>query len=105
MADFHVKLRVSIDETISSLLGKSVLETLHEYFIKEYDLTPDKIPYRLDTFVGVLDNVFGVPGSRIIRRVIARDFYSKIGLRFMESENLSLHEYLDQAKRTITIPD
>jgi hypothetical protein len=105
MADFHEKLQATIDDTITHLLGESVNEILREHLTKEYDLTPDKIPYRLDTFVDVLDIVFGVAGSRTIGWAIARDFSTKIGLRFVESENFRLQDYLDQVKKTISIHD
>jgi hypothetical protein len=105
MADFHEKLQATIDDTITRLLGESVHEILQEHLIKEYDLTPDKIPYRLDTFVEILDNVFGVAGSRTIGWAIAWDFSAKIGLRFVESANFRLQDYLAQVKKTIAIHD
>ena len=97
MVDFNAKLLAAIDETMSNLLGKNVLETLHEHLAKEYDLAPDKVPYRLDTFVEVLDTVFGVPGSRTIEREIARKFYSKLGLRFDVTPNFRLQDYVEEA--------
>ena len=104
-SDFNVQLQATIDETIGGLLGESVLETLHEHLTKEYDLPPNKLPYRLDTFVEVLDNVFGASGSRTIVWAIARGFYSKMGLRFVENESFRLQDYLEQAKESVSTHD
>ena len=103
--DFHVELQIAIDETISNLLGERILESLYEHLTKEHDLPPDKLPYQLNTFIEVLDKVFGAAGSRTIGWAIARDFYSKIGLRFVHNESFRLQDYLEQAKKTISIHD
>jgi len=105
IVDFNVKLLATIDDTMSALLGASALNTLHEHLTKEYNLAPDKLPHRIDTFVEVLDSVFGVAGSKTIGMAIASNFYSEIGLRFVASENFRLQDYLEHAKKTFAIHD
>jgi len=90
---------------MSALLGKRFPKTLHEYLMREYDLPPDNLPCQLDKFVEILDTVFGVPASSTIGWAIARNFYSKIGLRFVENENFRLQDYLEQAKKIVLIYD
>ena len=105
MADFNMKLRAAIDETMTGLLGKGVTETLQEHLTKEYDLPPDKIPYRLDAFSEVLDTVFGPAGSRTIRCAITKDFYSKIGLPIVKKEDYRLQDYIELARKKVSQHD
>lgn len=99
--DFDGKLRAAIDETIDDVLGKGVLGALHEHLAKRYDVTLDEIPYRLNTVFESLEVVFGVRGASAMGLMIARRFYSKIGLRFVHDENYGLEDYLQQAKKIL----
>jgi hypothetical protein len=99
--DFDGKLRVAIDETIADVLGGRVLGALHEYLTKNYDVTLDEIPYRLNTVFESLEVVLGVRGASAMGWMIAKRFYAKIGLRFVRNENYGLEEYFQQAKSTL----
>ena len=100
--DFNGKLRAAIDETIIDLLGKSVLAALQDHLLKHYAVTPDEIPYRLDTMFESLERVFGVTGARTIGWTIARKLYLKIGLPFVEHENYRLEDYIEDAKKMLS---
>ena len=99
--DFDRKLRAAIDETIVDVLGGRVLGALHEHLTKNYDVTLDQIPYRLNTLFETLEVVLGVRGASAMGWMIAKRFYSKIGLRFVRNENYRLDDYFQQAKRTL----
>jgi hypothetical protein len=97
--EFNAKLLKSIDQTLTDLLGQAVLEALHQHLRELYDVIPDEVPYRLETLFEVLEYTFGVTSTKTIGRAIARDFYARIGLRFTETENYSLRDYVEQAKK------
>lgn len=96
--DFDGKLRAAIDETIVDVLGGGVLAPLHEHLSKHYDISLDEIPYRLSTVVESLEVIFGVRGATAMGFMIARRFYSKVGLRFVRNENYKLDDYAREAK-------
>jgi len=99
--DFDGNLREAIDETIVDMLGGGVLGPLHEHLNKHYDLTLDEIPYRLSNVVESLEVIFGVRGATAMGLMIARRFYSKIGLRFIRNENYKLEDYSQEAKKIL----
>jgi hypothetical protein len=101
--DFNGRLLKSINETLSDLLGQSVLEALHKHLKELHDVTPDEVPHRLDTLFEIFEYTFGVAATKTIGRAIARNFYARIGLQFVGIENYGLQDYVEQAKRTITI--
>jgi len=99
--EFDRKLLAAIDETIVDVLGGKVLGALHEYLLKNYDVALDEIPYRLNTVIESLEVVLGVRGASTMGWMIAKRFYSKIGLRFTHNDNWGLEDYFQQAKRTL----
>jgi len=101
-ADFTGQIVLAIDDTVRAVLGQSVLDALYEHLRTHYDIGPEELPYRLDTLYDVLENVFGVFGAKTIGHRVARNLYTRLGLRFEDMENYTLHDYIDQAKRTLS---
>ena len=99
--DFNATVLLAVNDTISSILGTAVLSALHTHLTENYRVLPEEIPYRLDTLFGVLENVLGVPSAKTIGWAIARDVYSRIGLRFTARENFTLKDYLEIAKKEL----
>ena len=96
--DFNVTLRTAIDETIRGLLGQTVHEALLRRLEREYSVTSDELPYRLDTMFEILWKTFGVTGSKTIGRAIARNFYGKLGIQFVAKDDYTIKDYVDEAK-------
>jgi len=97
--DLSEKLRAAIDEAIIDLLGRGVLEALHEHLRDEYSVSPEEIPHRLDTLSESLELVFGEV-AKTIEWAIARDFYVKTGLEFVENKEYGLRDYVELAKKS-----
>ena len=94
----------SIDETITALLSRVVLEALYTHLQTNHSISKDEIPYRLDTLFITLEKVFGVPSSTTITKAIARKFYLKLGLEFTGNPSRTLLEYVDEAKMKLQNP-
>lgn len=94
---FNGVLTRSVDETITQLLGESVVVALHKHLLQFYDITMDEIPYRLDTLLSVLEKTFGT-SARTISNAIARKFYSELGLEFRSKSGMTLIDYVEEAK-------
>ena len=99
--DFNATVLLSINDTISSLLGDSVLTALHTHLQENYGMVQEEIPYQIDTLFGILENVLGVPSAKTIGWAIARDFYSRVGIPFTAKENCTLKDYLEIAKKDL----
>ena len=97
--EFNSALQESIDESISELLGQKVLESLYSVLQKQYDVTRDELPYRLDTAYKLLGEVFGIQATRTISKSISRRLYQKLNLDFEDAVDLSLTQYVEIAKK------
>jgi hypothetical protein len=96
--EFNDEVKLAIDDAISAILGQQVLKALYAHLQEHYDITRDEIPYRLDTLFDALENTFGVKGALTLGRVIAKRFYARMGLQFVELGNYKLQDYLEDAK-------
>lgn len=99
-ADFNERLVESIDETITALLSKGVLDSLYLHLERCFAITKDELPYRLETFFSILEKTFG-SSEKTIGKAIAKRFYFKLRLEFDEKANHNLREYVEEAKRKL----
>lgn len=95
---FNDALVESIDETITELLSRAVVDALYAHLETFHSISRDELPYRLDALFSALENIFGVRGSQTITKAIAKKFYLKLGLEFTDNPSRTLVEYVDQAK-------
>ncbi len=98
--EFNDALLESIDETITALLSKDVLDSLYLHLEKYFAVSKDELPYRLETFLSILEKTFG-PSVKTIGKAIAKRFYFKLRLGFDEKANHNLLEYVEEAKRKL----
>jgi hypothetical protein len=97
MTDFDSILIESIDGTISSILGRRILESAYGFMAKDCGITKEHIPDRLDEFDDALVKMFGVGGTTI-GRAIARRLYAQLGLEFIPHYRKRLADYVEEAK-------
>jgi hypothetical protein len=95
---FNDTLVESIDETITDLLSRAVVDALYAHLQTFHSISRDELPDRLDTLLAALERIFGVRGSQTITKAIARKFYIKLGLEFSDNPNHTLLEYVEEAK-------
>ncbi|MGA3297310.1 MAG: hypothetical protein ABSD41_07650 [Candidatus Bathyarchaeia archaeon] len=95
--DFNDVLGESIDEIITDLLSRAVVDAIYAHLQTFYSVSRDEVPYRLDALLTTLEKIFGASSQTIIR-AIARKFYFKFGLQFTDHPNRTLIEYVDEAK-------
>jgi hypothetical protein len=99
--DFNGTLNKAIGETIRSVLGPDVLETLYHVLDEKYSVTGDELAYRLETLWEVLENGLGHVSSRTVGRSIAKLFYSRLGLQFVANDEWRLQDYVEEAKKKL----
>ena len=78
-----------------------MLPPLYDALEKQHAITRDELPYRLETFYSVLENVFGLRGSRTIENRIIRKFYHSLDLPFGTVDGYTLKDYVDAAREKI----
>ena len=101
--EFNDALIESIDETITDLLGRAVVDALYAHLQKFHSVSRDELPHRLDALSPPLERIFGVRGSQTITKAIAKEFFLKLGLEFTDKPGHTLPEYVDEAKMKLQI--
>jgi len=101
--DFNFVVLEAFDETITELLGASVLTALSAGLLKDYDVSREELPNQFDTVRIVLTDVLGVGNSRTILRRVMRRLYRKLGLPFSFTKDADYppNFYLQQAKQQL----
>jgi len=100
--DVNDVLAESIDETITAMLSRTVLDALYDYLQRIHSISRDEIPYRLAALSTTLEKLFGA-GANTMTRAIARKFYLKLGLEFTGNSSRTLLEYVDEAKMKLQV--
>jgi hypothetical protein len=88
----------SIDETITGLLSREVVESIYLNLKTVHSIPRDEVPYRLDILISTLERIFGLQGSKTICKAIARKSYAKLDLRFLDVPDRTLLDHVEEAK-------
>jgi hypothetical protein len=100
LGDFEDILGKSIDETLTSLFSREVVEALYTHLKQFHNLPKEQVPHKLETLCFTLDRTFGQPTSRTIGKAIAKRLYAKLELNFPKHNNpsLTILDYVEEAK-------
>jgi hypothetical protein len=92
----------AIDKTLEQLIGSKAVEAVYVHLKYKYGVDRNELPYRIDTLCLVLENAFGVKGSHVIQRKVAKNLYGRILLPFDDEQGLTLQDFLHLAKETVS---
>lgn len=98
--DFDGILIESIDETITSILGGTILQATYRFLANQCGITREHIPSRLDEFDAALLRMFGVGGSTL-SRAIAKTLWAKLGWEFIPIRSKRLVDYVNEANERL----
>ena len=101
LSEFNGEVIFAIKSSVFGLMGDQVLKAVFAHIKKHYDVTADEIPDRLDTLLATLEETFGVVGTKTIGKAIAKRFYFRMGLEFIDISTYSLQDYLEHAKKQL----
>jgi len=81
-----------------SVLGETGRQTVYSFVKMKYQVKREEIPKRLDVFCRASGGLFGA-GATVVNKMIAKRLYSRLGLSFIEHEDWTLVEYIEDAKK------
>lgn len=79
------------------VLGEGVKPTIYFHVEKSYQVKREDIPDRLEAFHKALAGLLG-QGAKIIEKKIAMEFYSRLGLDFVEHKNWTIIDYINDVQ-------
>jgi len=93
---FDSAVRISLDEGLGTF-GESVRQTIYYHVEKRYQVKPESVPERIETFHEALKGLLD-EGSKVVEKLIAQKLYGALGLNFTEREHWTIVEYFSDAK-------
>jgi hypothetical protein len=88
----------SVDETITALLSREVVEALYLHLQTVHSIPRDEVSYKIEALCSTLNKIFGTSGTETICKAIARRLFVKLELTFPNSSPRTLPEYVEEAK-------
>ena len=95
-AEFKQKLLEAVDYGLN-VLGDVVRQAIYERIQKDHDLVRAEIPEQLEPFHKALESILAA-SARTVEKLIAKNLYQKLGLRFTPRPEWTLVEYVNNAK-------
>jgi len=77
------------------MLGESVRGAIYYHIERTFQIRREEIPKRLEAFHEALQGMLG-EGAMVVERLIAKNLYAKLGLRFEQHE--ALIDYVNHAR-------
>jgi len=99
--NFNEEVQFVLYDTIRRLLGQEVVDSLYRLLRDRYDVTPEEIPYRLETVFHVLVDVLDEPGVQTIEMIASKRIFEMFGLNFVYLDDFRLQDYVKQAKEVL----
>ena len=99
--DFNKEVQHVLDGTILRILGYEILSELYKHLKDRYDVSPEEIPYRLETIFHVLNDELNEPGIQTIEMLAAKRLYNRFGLTFLYTDDLKLQDYVEQVREEL----
>ena len=96
--EFEKCLLDSIDEGLTEIIGEWFKGTFYKLIEQKFQVTRSSLPNRLDILTSALSAALGNGAGAVMGRAIAKRFYSRLGLRFVQNPNHSLQDYVTDAK-------
>lgn len=95
-----VTKRALLDAVDYGLLAPGVIvrATIYERIERGYQIRREEIPDKLDTFHKALQELLG-KSAEVVKRLIAKNLYSRLDLEFTEHENWTLADYVHYANK------
>lgn len=89
----------AVDEAL--LVPREIVRTaIYERIERSYQVKREEIPEKLETFHKALERLLG-SGAKVMEKLIAKNLYTRLGLKFIEHANWTLVDYVNHAKRSL----
>jgi hypothetical protein len=97
--DFKKVFIEAVDNGLLTL-GESPRSAIYFHLERNWQLKREEIPEKVESFLEGLENIFG-PGSRVVERIIVKNLYTRLGLKFEEKRNFEFQDYVKQALKQL----
>jgi len=80
--------------------GEIVGTAIYERSERSYQIRREEIPEKLETFQKALQELMGA-SAKVMEKLIAKNLYGSLGLKFTPHPELALVEYVSNAKKMV----
>ena len=97
--NFEKLLLEAIDESFLEL-GESGKQTIYFHLEKEYKISKQDIPHKIEEFTQALEAIFGL-GAKLLEIKIMKSLFTKMGYvqpQFQTQQSLEFTKYIESAR-------
>ncbi len=94
-SEFKRTLREAVDEGLL-VLGENARQVIYYHIERSRQVKPEQIPDRIEPFHEALRSMFGA-GADVVEKLIIKNLYSTLALKFEEYEDWTLVDYVNNA--------
>jgi hypothetical protein len=99
--EFSRLLLEAVDRALL-VLGETARQAIYDCIGSSYQITREEIPEKLEVLHGALTDLLG-KGGNMVERVAAENLYRTLRLNFEPNDDWVLVDYVNHAKRTLSI--
>jgi len=95
--DFDKLFIEAVDEGLD-VLGESGRQMIFFHLEKSCSIKRHEIPKKPEAFAAGLEKIFGA-GASVLEKLIVKNLYSKLGLKYEDKEERKFAEYVNDVKK------
>lgn len=95
--EFRKSLMIAIDNG-PLVLGENVGHAIYFHVERNHQLRHEEIPDNIESFHKALESLLGA-GAVVFEKLIAKELYSRLGLKFEEHEGWNLVDYVNDSMK------
>lgn len=95
--DVRVALVQAVDEALL-VPGEIVRTAIYERIERSYQVRREDIPEKVEAFHKALEELLG-SSAKVMEKIIAKSFYTRLGMNFTEHANCTLMDYVNHVKK------
>ncbi|HUK26846.1 MAG TPA: hypothetical protein VLV31_00365 [Candidatus Acidoferrales bacterium] len=91
--DFNREMATALGSVLTVLLGSAVIDTIHSHVKECHSIAIEEIPYRPNTVMSVMEDLFSITGTITIGNAVAKRLFQNYGLDFVDKFGYDLPDY------------
>ena len=96
-SDYNRILQKAVDTGLE-FAGRNCKIVIYSFLERKFQIRPDEIPANIGSLHKALEGIFGNVSTAIIEKIIAKNLYEGLGLKFEPPNGRTLVDYVNNTR-------